>query len=314
MQSNNLDSRKINAVVVVLLVVLIIAFNYSNFEGQVNLHLNTWASKSLYDKIEQVKADYDRIEGPVIFAGYNIDAYTISYYENVLKMELGNAYFYYGKLDFLRQRQQTPDSFFQSIDEKNLNTYYYDKLSDLLKPPSSFTIALITPDLYIIDGLSAALLKTYYVGDGIYLIQVGEGSETQSVPSSVVIAYTDFQNFSKGFYNYPTDWAYSGSILEYYEDSGNESISANVTYPIWLLHGGENSIRVHLFDAYAGWGNLSFVLDNVPIGNYTYRDTGLPCWYNMTVNSFEEGSHSLTVNLNSKYRGIVRLDVIQITI
>jgi hypothetical protein len=303
-------SKKTTGIILLMIVIVVIAYNYSNFESQLNLHLSTWVSENFYEKILKVKEETKNIGGPIIFIAFSHEASTLSYYRNIIEMEIGNAYLYFGKLEFLMEREATPAPLFKSDDDVNYSTYYFADIEKVLKMTQPFTIIIVS-ELYKLDNLSASTLKEYLNDDGIYLIPINESNQTLQL-NQTITAYTDYISSSQGFYSYKADWAYAGSILEYYTELGEPTISARVTYPLWLPNSKNSSnLYVHLFDAfYPDWGTVSFLFDNNYVGNYTYRGTGAPTWYNMTLGSYNGGFHSLAIALNSSFHGILRLDVI----
>ncbi len=317
MLNNDTKSKKTALIVFSAITIIIIAYNYPNFENQLNLHLNTWVSKSFYDSILSIKNQLKNDTDPIVFIAFAPQANILSYYRNIIQMEITNAHLYYGKLDFLIQRQPTPTRFFKTTDDANYSAYYFEETKNVITAPKEFTIVILK-ELYGIDSTSAKLLEFSKINDGNYLKNISNNNQTLTIPIQVITAYTDYTELSKGFYVLEKDWAYAGSILEYFYENKNPQIYPNVyakvTYPIWLFNAQNTQMDVHLFDAFdSDWGTLYFSLDNQNIGNYTYEGTGENRWLNFTIQPQDEGFHSLLIELRSINQGILRLDVIQLS-
>ena len=227
-------------------------------------------------------------------------------------MKYTNAHIYYGKLQFLTTQAPTPIEYFNTKNEFDLANYYFEKIENIIKTNSSFTIAIITLDFYTLDSYSSEFLKEYLVSDEIFLIPFD--NETDLIPFGIIDAHIDAKGRSEGFYSYPETWGYSTKILEYYDDFGNDNF-AYVEFPLWLMDNDQQkNVQVHFYDAAIAWGNLNFYLNDVLIGNYSYRGTGKPVWYVMSVENMKKGTNFLNITLNYFDKGILRLDIILVNV
>lgn len=308
MTKNETKPNKEIAIITIILVLLLIGVTFPHFKRSINTQLNTWISKDTYEKISLIENNMNSSNLPLIFVFFNQDPNVISYYENIVQMKYIDAYVYFGKLQFLSNRESTPIEYFHTENEFNLANYYFEKVEKIIKTNSSFTIAVITHDFYTIDEYSSEFLENYSISDGTFLIPID--NETELFSFGVIDAHIDAKDRSEGFFSYSEEWGYSTRILEYYDDTARQDL-IYVTFP--LLLSGNNQltdIQVHLYDAALGWGNLSFYFENELIGNYSYRGTGDSVWYVMNIETDRKGVFPLNVTLDYSGNGILRFDII----
>src|SRR4030067_1442007 len=300
-------------VVLALLLLCIVIYFFPIYYDQLSLDDQTWIPLATYHKIESLKNSPELSQAAKegnypVFVIFDIDATQLIYYENVIKMEIGNCYIYYGRVLFLMLHQATPQDFFKSIYEHTVSEFYFGKLDNegVLNRLNTHPIVIITPDCYAFDNYTSSRLSDFQTDSGVYLIS---SSEATRAPIFDALAGTSgTKNQTENFYTYITTWSYSDRILEFYKEK-NGPVGCEVSYPL-LLFSSNVTLSIRLYDASFNWGTLSFFVDQDLVGTYSYNGSGQIIWlsYNLLVK--EKGVHPLLIKLESRDRAIMRLDLI----
>jgi len=280
-----------------------------------------WIDKENYSKILFVKDELKRmnIKGVPIFIFYKIYPDLIGYMQNILDMEIGEHYSYYGKLEFLLSGQKTPSNYFKWMPEEEYflanvlwNRMIKNKIVDNI---SSHPIIIISTKFFPESQVSSYNFEKYYIRNGVYIIPPYRDKE---ISYDTIICYRDYNNITLwgggwGFYESIKNWSIAKYVLTLYLASGRDPIPMEVDFPIYIRH--ENIIiRLHLYDHNEKYAPINFYLDEDLVYIFNYSGTEKPIMIEFPIKSSIDIKKDLRIIIQDTLPQTLSLDVIDIYI
>jgi len=284
----------------------------SDFCAVRNSDIITWMDKQTYGRVLFVKdkiTEFNCNHEP-IFAFFNVSDGTVGYSSNIIGMEIGQHYVYYGKLGFLFMGLPTPSSYFKKEQEKITQEVWFKRLlQDGINEKILYHPIIIMADFYR-DSIPG-YLKHYQVENGIYIIPPkGLLGEEQNFPLETIECYRSAYNPTKDCYGVQAEWATSNWVLTHYRVV-NSSL-CEVYFPINLVKDCEYIFKVHLFDYGSTYSPLKFFLDDELIGIYNYSGQNNAVWVSFKMPAKLQSSvYNLWVKVDGE-KQIFQLDQIVI--
>ena len=283
--------------------------------SQLSLDLQTWIDRENLDKIVRVKSVLEGLNFgvPPIFVFYGVDVNLMSYYSNIVGMQIGQHHVYYGKVQFLVQGMITPSVFIpDEFHERKLSLLLFETLEKkgVLDEIDVYPIILIVPEFYNRDVDSLIDMQEFKDQNGIFVIPPRNERMKMNLISSVVVCYTDFLNSSGNEYPMTYPWAKALYVLEHYSEGMNIP-SYFVEFPIITFENYSCQIEVRIFDAANNWSPIEFYIDDSHILTYNYSGKMGPTNVTLEVAQKLDGLHRLAVVIEGN-RQILRLDIIRV--
>jgi len=273
-----------------------------------------WIDPDSYQQVLFVRDELKRmdIQEAPIFVFYkmaDISPGGINYMQNIIGMEIGEHYSYYGKLGYLFSGSPTPSFYFTwKHEEEDLwSRRLWKEMVDrgIVEDISSHPVVVISPNFYP-ESRVQTFFKNYFKGNGVFIIPPQEG---ESIPQEMLVCYQDFSNATKGLYSSVTNWSIADRTLNYYIPFGGNGSRVEVDFPIYLQN-EKFLIQVHLFDASEGNMPINFYLGDALVYSLYYNGTEKPVWIEFPVVSLQTGIDYLRVVIEEGSSQYLKIDVI----
>lgn len=275
-----------------------------------------WIDSSNYQQILFVRDELKRmdIQEAPIFIFYkmvDISPGGIDYIQNIIGMEIGEHYSYYGNLGYLFSGSPTPSFYFTwKYDEEDLwSRLLWTKMVDqgIVDDISSYPIVIISPKFYP-ESRVQPFFKDYFRGDGVYIIPPNEG---ESIPQEIIVCYQDSSYATEGLYSLASNWSIADRTLNHYIPFGDNGFAVDVGFPTYLRK-GSFLIRVHLFDAGKDNMPIKFYLGDALVYTLYYDGTMKPAWVEFRAVSLQTDPEYLRVVVEEGSPHYLKLDVIYV--
>ena len=285
-------------------------------------YLNPYIPRSSYNKLLAV-CDYCAQNGlsqPVVIFYGEPGFWYVSLYRNYIGVELGEHFAYYGKIeDLFRFIPSEPsiiyDPYYMGVEKYFSILYYTELLGNWSGAPppmywhefyisdvqelKSHAIIVVAPDFY--SGNLPYVIRSFYVGDGIYVIPPHSSINFTEVfhgPEITVIRNGDSSDI-KSEYSYIDPYDPSLIYLKVNASAGYQSynisnLSSNMTF-VKLEQGGDLSHPEH--DP-VRLGGTKAVLGNDPAESHQYWTTPLAeqeATFQVDPSTKKEGNASLKI-------------------
>jgi len=275
-----------------------------------------WIDSSNYQQILFARDELKRMdvrEAP-IFIFYKMSDISpggIDYMQNIIGMEIGEHYSYYGKLGYLFSGSPTPSFYFTwKHDEEDLwSRLLWTEMVDhgIVDDIRSHPIVIISPKFYP-ESRVQPFFNEYFKGDGVYIVPPKEG---ETIPQEILVSYQDFSYATEGLYSLASNWSIADRTLNQYTPSGDNGSHVEVGFQVYLQK-GSFLIQVHFFDAGKDNIPIKFYLGDAFVYTLHYNGTTRPTWVKFHVVSPQTGPEYLRVVVEEGSPQYLKLDVIYV--